>query len=804
MSRQFSIFCFVLTTSLATTVGCKPQQPFYLFEDRDMSHYLGQATEIEYPDVDIASLDEVTGAMPPLTLENPDPSQILSMTLEEAVHLALENSKVIRRFTRVQFTDGGPVGVEDGLLTSPDRPLTPTVYDPALTETNPRFGVPAAISDFDPRLSFSSNWEKNVAPQNTAGFVQAFRPRVFQQDLGTFQAQLSKQTATGGIWSLTHNVDYEWNNITQISRQYPSDWNVNLEAQFRQPLLHRNGVQFNRIAGPTGIPGFNNGVIIARIAADISLTDFESNVQNLVSDVERAYWHLYLAYRRLDALRDGRERSHNAWYKEKTAFDEGGFRTKSGQIVGRKENVALTRHQYIQFQELVEIAQSDLFKAQRLLRQIIGLTSSDGKLIRPSEEPTSARIHFDWYETHAEALSRNPRLRRQRWRVKEADLALSVAKNYLLPRLDAVARYRYRGLGDRLMDSSNSVTDFRFPMSNAYGSMTTGNFQEWQLGLELNIPLGFRKETAGVRHAQLTLSREKAVAKEQERELTFALSDALSDLEKHYTQCQRALDRVAAAEEELAVWETIDEVGEYVDEFRRVAAQQRVADAEIAYYRSLVNYNLAVTQIHFRKGSLLEYNNVYLAEGPWPAKAYFDAVRRARARDASLYLDYGFTRPRVISRGAYDQHAGKHRVLPQAESDLPGRFGPELVPTPEPEPADFPAMPPTPIPDATSGLTGARPEMVAAGGAVPSPRGKDYDLGSMDLGLFERKPAETQLTSWVEPAENARDSAGENRAQVSQNSWRSIRRPGAGNEPVANPSSAEAPGNASGWKRIQH
>ena len=41
-----------------------------------------------------------------------------------------------------------------------------------------------------------------------------------------------------------------------------------------------------------------------------------------------------------------------------------------------------------------------------------------------------------------------------------------------------------------------------------------------------------------------------------------------------------------------------------------------------------------LSQVHFRKGSLLEYNGVYLAEGPWPGKAYFDARRRARARDA--------------------------------------------------------------------------------------------------------------------------------------------------------------------------
>jgi hypothetical protein len=57
------------------------------------------------------------------------------------------------------------------------------------------------------------------------------------------------------------------------------------------------------------------------------------------------------------------------------------------------------------------------------------------------------------------------------------------------------------------------------------------------------------------------------------------------------------------------------------------------------------------------KGSLLEYDNVFLSEGPWPGKAYFDAHRLARARDAGIYMNYGFSRPSVFSTGPIAQHA---------------------------------------------------------------------------------------------------------------------------------------------------
>ena len=109
-------------------------------------------------------------------------------------------------------------------------------------------------------------------------------------------------------------------------------------------------------------------------------------------------------------------------------------------------------------------------------------------------------------------------------------------------------------------------------------------------------------------------------------------------------------------------------------------------DAEISYFRALVNYNIAILQVHFRKGSLLEYNGVYLAEGPWPAKAYFDARRRARERDAGLYLDYGFTRPGVFSRGAFPQEFGdtSSATSPAGADKAPT----EAVSPPDGEPAD--------------------------------------------------------------------------------------------------------------------
>ena len=88
--------------------------------------------------------------------------------------------------------------------------------------------------------------------------------------------------------------------------------------------------------------------------------------------------------------------------------------------------------------------------AERRLRLLMGLPPSDGKLIRPNDEPIAAKIDFDWNQVTREATTRRAELRRQKWQIRRRELELIASKNYLLPRLDAVGRYRWRGFGDDL------------------------------------------------------------------------------------------------------------------------------------------------------------------------------------------------------------------------------------------------------------------------------------------------------------------------------------------------------------------
>ncbi len=447
-----------------------------------------------------------------------------------------------------------------------------------------------------------------------------------------------------------------------------------------------------------------------------------------------------------------------------------------------------------------------MYKAESLLRYMMGIAATDGRLIRPSDEPTTGKVEFDWYDVSAEALARNTELRQQKWRVKEAELELIAAKNYLLPRLDAVGQYRFLGLGDELIDPTNE-------RRNAYGDMTSGKYQGWELGLELRIPIGFRKELAAVRNAQLNLARQRTILQEQELELSHQIAWVIRSLEENYTLSQTHFNRLTAAEKEVVAVNAAYETGAATLDLV-LDAQERRARAAVDYYTALTNYMIDISHLHYRKGSLLEYNGIYLAEGPWPAKAYFDALRRARARDASLYIDYGLkTYPKVMSRGPYAQFAGSEawgpgqegeiEVLPDAEDTpilAPGAAQAPAGPVTEPEPADrgAPASPEqNPSGAAPSGMqthAAARPLDLArlnlAGLVAPDNAGPN----SVQSVSFQR---EEPPPSPGPPPDNGSPS-------TDSGHWERSRRLTTSYEPRANLPPVEADPSAASWKRVQH
>lgn len=650
--------------------GCSPTKPLYLNDGRDLSFYVEQATKIDYPDVNYFTLDEVTQAHRPMTVIDPDFSSYEDITLQSAISFALSNSKIIRGYGTpgLQATRVSPG--QDGLANGPSAATT--TYDIAIRQTEPGFigqpgqisnpasittnggldgnqGEEAALAEFDAQLSSSFTYTKSNEPRNSIP-TSPLNNQIFQQDQVTWQSEVAKKSANGTQIFFRNINQYTSNNNPLVAtgglQVLDSFYRTSFEAELRQPLLRGRGTYINRMP-----------IVISRIGTDQQIANLDATLQNKVTNVEIRYWDLYLAYRNFEAAKTGRKAALETWRIVKLNFEGGADKVTI-------QSVAQASGQYHFFDSQVIDTYNNVLNAEGQLRYLLGWASTDGRFLRPIDEPVMAPVEFDWCTSLCEALTYRPELRQQRWEIKKKELALAYSKNGLLPELNVSLLYRWLGLGNKYGTSGNSQ-DFPGAESAALNELYGGNFQELQFGGTFAMPIGFRRELANVRNAQLKLARELARVEDMELDITKELSEAMRALAANQMVMHASFNQWKDTKVEEDHFKRLEE---YKVETLDIAleAQRRRAQAEVAFYVALCEYNKVIALIHRRKGTILAYCGVSLSEGPWPGKAYTDAQEHARRRGASRQINYGWSRPQVVSRGENWPTANNTGNIPSA------------------------------------------------------------------------------------------------------------------------------------------
>jgi outer membrane protein TolC len=282
---------------------------------------------------------------------------------------------------------------------------------------------------------------------------------------------------------------------------------------------------------------------------------------------------------------------------------------------------------------------------------------------------------------------RRVELRRQKWQIRRRELEVIASKNRLLPQLDGVARYRWRGLGDDLFPLDGPPAPPNEQFNGAYSNLTSGNFQEWQLGFELNVPIGFRHAHAAARNAELLLARERSILQDQQREVVHEAADAIAEMDRAYAVLQSNYNRVVASRDQLSAFEAKESSGETIALDLLLDAQRRVADTAAEYAHNRARYAVATKNVHYVKGTLLDHDGVQLAEGPWPADAHERASEIETLRFWPRSLNSASSLAPVVSRGEYPQS-----VEPMYVEEVP-----PSMPLPLDQPLEFDVPPVAPL-----------------------------------------------------------------------------------------------------------
>ena len=459
-----------------------------------------------------------------------------------------------------------------------------TIYDPAIAAAQ----VETALGAFDASLAASMFWERleNPPGQSFGGFVTT-RPSL---DTAYWRSSITKPFVTGTVAAVRFNNNYFFVPPPDVPPTVNPQYQSNLEFAVLQPLLRGAGSQVGRMP-----------ILIAGAQANQSAWEFKRRMMAMIRSVETAYWQLYSSQVNLRAIEEALP-----LYGEVVRVEESRLRANAAVPA----DVAQAQADFLDLRGQRLQALSDVATKQALLRNLLGLPPTDGRQIVLREPPSRAPLVIDWEQTIALALDRRPDVIRQRLAVHVREMQLVIAKNGLLPQVNGEGLYRLNGLGEDLGRSIDVLTENRF--------------QDWRLGVSLEVPLGNHVARGQMRGAQMQLLREQALLKQTAHIATHQLADVVRDIDWLYQQYEVAERRQVANGE----WQR-GARARFVTPAGGVSLLQAL-DIYLRSIRSAVTatqnaaallsqYNIALARLEEAKGTILATHNIFVYNDPCTA-----------------------------------------------------------------------------------------------------------------------------------------------------------------------------------------
>lgn len=435
--------------------------------------------------------------------------------------------------------------------------------------------VTQASAAFDAVLFANADWQKLDTPQ-PAGVTPGLSNDV-QQENFTLNTGVRQTLTTGGTAQLE----------TSLARneRVPSFFNVDsyydadVLLSLNQPLLRGFGSDVN-----------TSQIVLARNAEASSREQLRQAMNNLVQQVEAAYWNLDLARRRVLI----QQRLLDRTIAERDRLEErAGFDASPVRITEANSRVELRRADLIRVRALVRNASDQL---KRLINSD-DLPLAEETLVLPSDAPADAPITFNLLDSVTTALERRPELAQSLLNISDAEVRQRVADNNKLPQLDLTAAL---GL--------NGIDEDDWP--DAYDDLSDGDYIDYILGLAFEQPLGNREAKALASQRQYERDQALLAYRRDAQDVVLEVKNALRDVLTNYelVGATRAA-RWAAADSLRAINVQEDAGAALTDDFLldlKLNAQERLADAEFQEAQAITNYMTSIAELYRSMGTLLE------------------------------------------------------------------------------------------------------------------------------------------------------------------------------------------------------
>jgi outer membrane protein TolC len=402
-----------------------------------------------------------------------------------------------------------------------------------------------------------------------------------QQKLDTFQPTVTIPTRSGGSVNvglpMTRNEND--NPFTTLNPAYTTDFEIGLSQQ----LLRGGGRRAN-----------THALRVASYNRQISEAQTKLEVIRQLAAVDRAYWRLFASRQALEVAQRQFELAQAQLETARRAADVG--RLAEIEVVRSQAGVA-TRL------EAIINAQTTLLETQRDLKRIInlpGLEQTTTTIVVTSSPPDPVLYELDGLALADASMDQRMEMLELELRLAADVSQIDFEKNQALPLLTLDYVYRINGLGDSTSSSARVLRE--------------NNFEDWELGIRAEVPIGNEAAKSRVRRAVLTRLQRLATREARRAAITQEVLNAVDTINAGWQRIMAARQSVLLNQRALEAEQRAFSVGQSTSTDVLDAAT-RLADSQLAEIRAVVDYQVAQVDLAFATGTLLGASRVLWTPG---------------------------------------------------------------------------------------------------------------------------------------------------------------------------------------------
>ena len=478
-------------------------------------------------------------------------NQVVPLALRDAIHTALRNNRLLQ-----------------------------------IEQINPeiaRATLSGSWAAYDPVFFAQANNENTTEP----GGFDPLNPQnaPYNAESDVVRMNLTGVLPTGLRYGL--NTDYVYSEGTQTTLF--SSYRLGAEAVLRQPLL-RN----------FWIDQFRYTIHVNRNNVKISEQGVRYVAMTVASEVRQAYADLAFAWDSLRVQQDLLQTRQDFLRGIRRQVEVGTFTVLEERLAQSQE--AAVRISLFTASNAISMAANNL-------KTLLGYTATNWTMdvFSPSDGLIIVPRRFHLVTSWDRGLVNRPDLAQLNYEVKNAQVNVKYRRNQLFPSLDVVGSYGRRGSSSLETFPPSSFPSASF--SDAWDQLTHGDAPRDMVGLILTFPLTLSGERASFRESKLLRQQAELRVKEKEELIMREVADAIQFARSSYDRLETAREATRYAELALAAEEQ-KLIGGTGDVFFVLQAQTEVATARTREILAKRDYNIALAQLDFAEGTILEQEKI--------------------------------------------------------------------------------------------------------------------------------------------------------------------------------------------------